>query len=111
MRALLLFLTAAATVPTVGSQMAADADQLAQPNASGQDAILDSFVPTLNAIPGGTLRLQNRQLKALIMIAYNIGGKQLAGPPWLIDPPGRPGDVQDRAGLVLSGCCWTFVNR
>ncbi len=60
---------------------------------SPEETILDSFVPTIDATPGGTLRLQNRQLKELIMIAYNIGGKQLTGPPWLIYPPGRAGDV------------------
>ena len=39
------------------------------------------------------LRIANRQLKELIMIACNVGGRQLAGPQWLIEPPGRAGDV------------------
>jgi uncharacterized protein (TIGR03435 family) len=60
---------------------------------SSPDTILDSFVPTLNVAPGTTLRILNRQLKELIMIAYDIGGRQLAGPQWLIDPPGRVGDI------------------
>ena len=41
------------------------------------DAILDSFVPTLNVAPGTTLRIVNRQLKEVIMIAYHVGGRQL----------------------------------
>ncbi|HYK59774.1 MAG TPA: TIGR03435 family protein [Bryobacteraceae bacterium] len=57
------------------------------------DAILDSFVPTLNVAPGTTLRIVNRQLKEVIMIAYHVGGRQLVGPQWLIDPPGRAGDI------------------
>jgi len=60
---------------------------------SSEDTRLDSFVPTLNVAPGSTLRILNRQLKELIMIAYNIGGKQLAGPKWLIDPGGEAGSA------------------
>jgi uncharacterized protein (TIGR03435 family) len=67
--------------------------EVATVRQSSPDTILDSFVPTLNVAPGTTLRILNRQLKELIMIAYNIGGRQLAGPQWLIDPPGRPGDI------------------
>lgn len=67
--------------------------EVATVRLSSPDAILDSFVPTLNVPPGTTLRLLNRQLKEIIMIAWNIGGRQLDGPKWLIDPPGRPGDV------------------
>lgn len=78
---------------TALGQSAGPAFEVATVRQAPEEAILDSFVPTLNATPGGTLRLQNRQLKELIMIAYNIGGKQLAGPPWLIDPPGRAADV------------------
>jgi hypothetical protein len=58
---------------------------------SSPEAILDSFVPTLNVPPGTTSRILNRQLKEIIMIAYAIGGRQLAGPQWLLDPPGRAG--------------------
>lgn len=67
--------------------------EVATVRQSSPDVILDSFVPTLNVPPGTTLRIANRQLKELIMIAYNIGGRQLDGPPWLINPPGRAGDI------------------
>ena len=60
---------------------------------SSPDAILESYVPTLNVAPGATLRIANRQLKELIMIAYDVGGRQLAGPSWLIDPPGQGSDI------------------
>lgn len=68
--------------------------EVATVRPSSPDATLDSYVPTLNVAPGATLRLANRQLKEIIMIAYNVGGRQLAGPNWLIDPPGQSnGDV------------------
>jgi uncharacterized protein (TIGR03435 family) len=67
--------------------------EVAAVRQSSPETILDSFVPTLDVAPGATLRILNRQLKEIIMIAYNIGGRQLAGPPWLIDPPGRAGDI------------------
>jgi uncharacterized protein (TIGR03435 family) len=68
--------------------------EVASVRPSSPDTRLESFVPTLNVAPGTTLRIVNRQLKELIMIAYGIGGRQLAGPQWLIDPPGADtGDV------------------
>jgi uncharacterized protein (TIGR03435 family) len=68
--------------------------EVASVRPSSPDATLDSYVPTLNIAPGATLRIANRQLKELIMIAYGVGGRQLAGPGWLIDPPGQAnGDV------------------
>ncbi|MBZ5676382.1 MAG: TIGR03435 family protein [Acidobacteriia bacterium] len=68
--------------------------EVASLRPSSPDATLDSYVPTLNVAPGTTLRIANRQLKELIMIAYGVGGRQLAGPSWLIDPPGQAnGDV------------------
>jgi uncharacterized protein (TIGR03435 family) len=68
--------------------------EVASVRASSPDAPLDSYVPTLNVAPGTTLRIANRQLKELIMIAYGVGGRQLAGPNWLTDPPGQSsGDV------------------
>ena len=68
--------------------------EVASLRPSSPDATLESYVPTLNVAPGTTLRIANRQLKELIMIAYGVGGRQLAGPNWLIDPPGQAnGDV------------------
>src|SRR5580700_8542999 len=60
---------------------------------SSPDAILDSFVPTLDIAPGATLRIANRQLKEIVMIAYNVGGRQIEGPKWLINPPGAASSV------------------
>jgi uncharacterized protein (TIGR03435 family) len=42
-------------------------------------------MPTLDVRPGGTLRISNRRLDEIIMIAYNVGGKQIAGPRWLTE--------------------------
>ena len=64
------------------------------------DAVLDSYVPALNVAPATTLRIANRQLKELIMIAYGVGGRQLAGPGWLIDPPGQASGDVPRFDLV-----------
>jgi len=60
--------------------------EVASVRQSAPEAILESFVPTLNVTPGATLRIRNRQLKELIQIAYGVGGRQVAGPQWLIDP-------------------------
>jgi uncharacterized protein (TIGR03435 family) len=81
------------TALAVQAQNARPEFEVASVRPSSPDTILDSFVPTLNVAPGTTLRIANRQLKELIMIAYNVGGRQLAGPQWLIDPPGRAGDI------------------
>jgi uncharacterized protein (TIGR03435 family) len=67
--------------------------EVASVRQSSPDVILESFVPSLNVAPGVILRILNRQLKELIMIAYSVGGRQLAGPKWLTDPPGRAGDI------------------
>jgi uncharacterized protein (TIGR03435 family) len=67
--------------------------EVASIRPSSPDAILDSYVSTLNVAPGTTLRIANRQLKELIMIAYGVGGRQLAGPGWLMDPPGQTADI------------------
>jgi uncharacterized protein (TIGR03435 family) len=67
--------------------------EVASVRRSPPEALLESYVPTLNIAPGTTLRIQNRQLKELIMIAYGIGGRQLAGPQWLIDAPGPVSEI------------------
>ena len=92
MRKLLAMLVAAALAASAQNARKPEFE-VASVRQSSPDTILESFVPTLNAAPGTTLRIQNRQLKELIMIAYNIGGRQLAGPQWLIDPPAQPGDI------------------
>jgi hypothetical protein len=37
-------------------------------------------MPTLDVRPGSTLRISNRRLDEIIMLAYGVGGKQIAGP-------------------------------
>jgi uncharacterized protein (TIGR03435 family) len=90
----LLLLALVGTVATQAQDSRMPEFEVASVRPSSPDATLDSYVPTLNVAPGTTLRIANRQLKELIMIAYGIGGRQLAGPGWLIDPPGQAsGDV------------------
>ena len=50
----------------------------------------ESYMPTLDIPPGGTLRISNRRLDEIIMLAYNIGVKQLSGPRWLTEPTTDP---------------------
>jgi len=50
----------------------------------------ESYMPTLDVRPGGTLRISNRRLDEIIMLAYNVGVKQLSGPRWLTEPTTDP---------------------
>jgi uncharacterized protein (TIGR03435 family) len=52
-----------------------------------------SYMPTLNVPPGGTLRISNRRLDEIIMVAYGIGGNQLSGPRWLTELTTDPTQV------------------
>src|SRR5215472_7520058 len=45
----------------------------------------ESYLPTLDIAPGARLRIFNRRLDEIIMLAYNVGGKQLSGPGWLTE--------------------------
>jgi uncharacterized protein (TIGR03435 family) len=53
----------------------------------------ESYMPTLDIEPGGTLHISNRRLDEIIMMAYNIGVKQLSGPRWLTEPTTDPSVV------------------
>lgn len=53
----------------------------------------ESYMPTLDIAPGGTLHISNRRLDEIIMLAYNIGVKQLSGPRWLTEPTTDPSVV------------------
>lgn len=53
----------------------------------------ESYMPTLDVAPGGTLHISNRRLDEIIMVAYNIGVKQLSGPRWLTEPTTDPSVV------------------
>lgn len=50
----------------------------------------ESYMPTLDIAPGGTLHISNRRLDEIIMLAYNIGVKQLSDPRWLTEPTTDP---------------------
>src|SRR5262245_37823907 len=50
-------------------------------------------MPSLDVRPGGTLRISNRRLDEIIMLAYGVGGKQLAGPRWLMELTTDPTQV------------------
>jgi uncharacterized protein (TIGR03435 family) len=52
-----------------------------------------SYMPTLDARPGSTLRISNRRLDEIIMLAYGIGGKQISGPRWLTELTSDPTQV------------------
>jgi uncharacterized protein (TIGR03435 family) len=45
----------------------------------------ESYMPSLDVPPGATLRITNRRLDEIIMVAYNISGRQLSGPAWLTE--------------------------
>jgi uncharacterized protein (TIGR03435 family) len=47
-------------------------------------------LPTLDIQPGATLRISGRRLDEIIMLAYNVGVKQLQGPQWLLEPTTDP---------------------
>ena len=53
----------------------------------------ESYMPTLDVAPGATLRIANRRLDEIIMLAYNIGVRQLSGPRWLTEPTTDPSAV------------------
>jgi uncharacterized protein (TIGR03435 family) len=53
----------------------------------------NSYLPTLDVRPGGTLRISNRRLDEIIMLAYGVGGRQISGPRWLTDLTTDPTQV------------------
>jgi len=52
-----------------------------------------SYMPTLDIRPGGTLRISNRRLDEIIMVAYGVSGTQIAGPRWLTELTTDPSQV------------------
>jgi uncharacterized protein (TIGR03435 family) len=67
--------------------------EVASIRISSADVIRDSYTPTLDVTPGTTLRMANRSLRDIILLAYNIGVRQLVGPSWLVDDPAQPTDI------------------
>jgi uncharacterized protein (TIGR03435 family) len=52
-----------------------------------------SYMPTLDVRPGSTLRISNRRLDEIIMLAYGVSGKQIDGPRWLTELTTDPTQV------------------
>ena len=73
--------------------------EVASIRVASTDTIRDSYTPTLNVAPGATLRISNLRLRDIILLAYNVGRRQLVGPAWLIDDPVDPTDF-DRFDIV-----------
>jgi uncharacterized protein (TIGR03435 family) len=63
-----------------------------RPSDSGD--VQNSYMPTLDVRPGGTLRISNRRLDEIIMVAYGVGGNQLSGPRWLTELTTDPRQVR-----------------
>src|SRR6516162_8913645 len=67
--------------------------EVASVRVSNPDNLQVSYMPTLDVRPGGTLRISNRRLDEIIMLAYAIGGNQLSGPRWLTELTTDPTQV------------------
>src|SRR5215467_8413642 len=67
--------------------------EVASVRVSDPENVQVSYMPTLDVRPGGTLRIVNRRLDEIIMVAYGIGGGQLSGPRWLTELTTDPRQV------------------
>src|SRR6478672_9257052 len=67
--------------------------EVASVRRSDPENLQISYMPTLDVRPGGTLRISNRRLDEIIMLAYGIGGNQLSGPRWLTELTTDPTQV------------------
>jgi uncharacterized protein (TIGR03435 family) len=47
---------------------------------------VDAKIPNLNVEPGSTVTIQNLNLRNLMMLAYQVGGRQIQTPTWNGDP-------------------------
>lgn len=84
----LLFAFAAVSPAQVGPEFEVASVKIVPPGDN-----TESYMPTLDIAPGGTLHISNRRLDEIIMLAYNIGVKQLSGPRWLTEPTTDPSVV------------------
>ncbi len=82
-----LFLATAAAVAQPRPEFDVATVRLSPPD------IRESYLPTLDLQPGATLRIAGRRLDEIIMLAYNVGVKQLQGPQWLLEPTTDPSIV------------------
>src|SRR5499427_8757295 len=67
--------------------------EVASVRVAKPDNLAVSYMPTLNVPPGGTLRISNRRLDEIIMVAYGIAGSQISGPRWLTELTTDPSQV------------------
>src|SRR5262249_12223422 len=91
LRCLLIVLTLAST--GYGQNPTPPAFEVASVRVSNPDILQASCMATLNVTPGGTLRISNRGLDEIIMVAYGIGGNQLSGARWLTELTTDPRQV------------------
>src|SRR5262249_22028551 len=67
--------------------------EVASVRVSNPENLQISYMPTLDVRPGGAMRISNRRLDEIIMLAYGVGGKQLSGPRWLTELTTDPTQV------------------
>jgi uncharacterized protein (TIGR03435 family) len=79
--------------PAYAQNQARPEFEVASVHVAKPDNLAVSYMPTLNVPPGGTLRISNRRLDEIIMVAYGIGGNQLSGPRWLTELTTDPTQV------------------
>src|SRR5689334_21450082 len=79
--------------PAYAQNQARPEFEVASVRVAKPDNLAVSYMPTLNVPPGGTLRISNRRLDEIIMLAYGVGGKQLSGPRWLTELTTDPTQV------------------
>lgn len=68
--------------------------EVASIRLASSDVIRETRTPTLDVPPGTVLRFNNLRTRDLIMLAYNVGGRQLSGPEWLLGDPLDPTAVE-----------------
>src|SRR5215471_13071484 len=83
---------------TVATAMYAQSDtrpsfEVASVKANDPTNAQASYMPALDVRPGGTLRISNRRLDEIIMVAYGIAGTQIVGPRWLTELTTDPSQV------------------
>jgi uncharacterized protein (TIGR03435 family) len=78
-------LTAAAMAFAQSFEVASIRPYITDVNAVGPGTV-DAKIPNLNVEPGSTVTIQNLNLKNLMMLAYQVGGRQILTPTWNGDP-------------------------
>lgn len=83
---------------TIGMVVYAQSDthpefEVASVKANEPTNVQASYMPTLDVRPGGTLRISNRRLDEIIMVAYGVSGTQIVGPRWLTELTTDPSQV------------------